>query len=1017
MKYPPGFTPSCDNDFHIAVEKQEDGHSQIMKDDKTFFGESNTDHSNNKKDDLQDKGESMCSGHFKRMDVPRTGGLGQKTKKDWVKELCINNKVNFLSLQETKIEEMQLFNIKACWGNFNFDHTYSPSVGASGGILCVWDPKIFSKNNHTISDYFIMVRGVWIPSGKKMLIISIYAPQELSEKRMLWDYMEAVINNWNGDVVIMGDLIEVRYQVERYGSVFNNQGAEAFNSFIDNAGLEETPLGGCSFTWCHKSATKMSKLDRFLISKHLMNSNPNITAVTLDRYISDHRPILMREAHFDYGPIPFHKKEKDNSSKNNLKKDLHNIDLLLDKGETNLDDIKKRDDIRKALQDFEQLKLKEVAQKAKIKWAIEGDENSKYYHRILNKRRNHLAIRGVMADGTWLEDPNLVKAEFLAHFSTRFEEPKHFNIHLNLEFPYKLNEDQKKDLECDVDRDEIRKAVWECGTDKSPGADGFTFGFFRSIYKIITKILANRLTPLMGDMVNEVQSAFVANRQILDGPFILNELYQCCKKKRKQTMIFKVDFEKAYDSVRWDYLIEVLTKFGFGERWCGWIQNCLRTSRGSILVNGSPTKEFQFQRGLKQGDPLAPFLFILVMESLHISLQRVVDAGMFKGISLGPSLHLSHLFYADDAIFMGQWTRPNLDCIIQVGDLMSRSQSWSEIISSITKRLSKWNMKTLSIGGRLTLIKSVLTTTPIHHLSLFKDPLKVLNKMESIRMRFFNGREMNDRIPIWVKWSDVLTSKEKGGLGVPSLYALNRAILFKWVWRFYSQKSSLWAKVIRGIHGEDGGLYKNTKFNHHSIWLDIIREIKPLKDKGVDLCSFIHKRMGNGIFALECAKNISVADKMLSTNLDNTLRRRPRSGIEQQQYLQHIAYVRDVNLINMNDRWIWSKEGPGEFSVASARRLSDDQRTSTVSTKTRWVTVVLIKINVFAWKMKLDRLPTRFNISRRGIYIDSILCTSCKVTAETVIHVFFSCHLVRDVFRLVSLWWDFSYVELSTYEN
>nr|GEW30283.1 RNA-directed DNA polymerase, eukaryota [Tanacetum cinerariifolium] len=184
--------------------------------------------------------------------------------------------------------------------------------------------------------------------------------------------------------------------------------------------------------------------------------------------------------------------------------------------------------------------------------------------------------------------------------------------------------------------------------------------------------------------------------------------------------------------------------------------------------------------------------------------------------------------------------------------------------------------------------------------------------MESIRMRFFNGHEMNDRKPIWVKCSDVLTSKEKG---------------------------------------------------------------------------------------------------------DNTLRRRPHSGIEQQQYLQLIAYVSDVNLINMNDRWIWSKEGSCKFSVASARRLIDDQRMSTVSTKTRWVIVVSIKIYVFACKMKFDRLPTRFNISRRSIDIDSILCTSCKVAAKTVSHVFFSCHLARDVFRLISLWWDFSYVELSTYEN
>ncbi|GJY24033.1 RNA-directed DNA polymerase, eukaryota [Tanacetum coccineum] len=78
-----------------------------------------------------------------------------------------------------------------------------------------------------------------------------------------------------------------------------------FNTFIANAGLEEIPLGGSSFTWCHKSATKMSKLDRFLISENLFNSYPDICATSLDRFLSDHRPILLRESNHDYGPIPF----------------------------------------------------------------------------------------------------------------------------------------------------------------------------------------------------------------------------------------------------------------------------------------------------------------------------------------------------------------------------------------------------------------------------------------------------------------------------------------------------------------------------------------------------------------------------------------------------------------------------------------------------------------------------------------------------------------------------------------
>ncbi|GKB48739.1 RNA-directed DNA polymerase, eukaryota, reverse transcriptase zinc-binding domain protein, partial [Tanacetum coccineum] len=143
----------------------------------------------------------------------------------------------------------------------------------------------------------------------------------------------------------------------------------------------------------------------------------------------------------------------------------------------------------------------------------------------------------------------------------------------------------------------------------------------------------------------------------------------------------------------------------------------------------------------------------------------------------------------------------------------------------------------------------------------------------------------------------------------------------------------------------------------------------------------------------------------------------PRSGIEKDQYLKLWASVEDVVLINMQDRWVWAKKGSGEFSVASARRLIDDQRMPNVSTKTRWVTIVPIKINVHAWKVKLDRLPTRFNILRRGMDIDSIVCPSCGVAVESVNHVFFSCHIAREVFHSISNCWDISFIELSSYED
>ncbi|GJV15041.1 RNA-directed DNA polymerase, eukaryota, reverse transcriptase zinc-binding domain protein [Tanacetum coccineum] len=548
---------------------------------------------------------------------------------------------------------------------------------------------------------------------------------KFSEKKLLWDYLGHVIDNWKDTVIIMGD-----------------------------------------FNQCHRSALKMSKLDRFLMSESLLTEYPNFLAITLDRFLSNHRPILLRESTHDYGPIPFRffhywfemegfdnfvndvwrEAPVDTSNAminvmNKLKYLKKKIRVWNDYRQRRcvVDTLHKHAEVVKLIQKVDKLCAMEASQKGKIKWAIEGDENSKYYHGILNKKRNQLSIRGVLVEGDWVENPNVVKNEFLNHFKNRF------------------------DLEAEVSNKEIKKAVWDCGVDKSSGPDGFTFGFYKSVDSEDSRSKT--------DIVNEVQSAFVADRQILNGPFILNEVFQWCKLKKKHSFILKIDFEKAYDYVRWDYLDDVLRKFGLGEKWC-------------------------IYKGLKQGDPLSPFLFILVMESLHISFKRVMDAGMFNGIVLNSSMQLSHMFYA---VFMGQWSTKNIDTIIYVLKCFHRASgliinlskskllgvvvSEDRVVQAANKmvtRLSKWKMKTLSIGGRLTLLKAVLGSMPIYHMSIFKVPMKVLHHMESIRGRFFSGVNSNSKKSIWVKWSNVLCSKEKGDLGVSSLYALNRALMCKW---------------------------------------------------------------------------------------------------------------------------------------------------------------------------------------------------------------------------------------------
>ncbi|GKD29325.1 RNA-directed DNA polymerase, eukaryota, partial [Tanacetum coccineum] len=112
--------------------------------------------------------------------------------------------------------------------------------------------------------------------------------------------------------------------------------------------------------------------------------------------------------------------------------------------------------------DFVKLDTMELAQKAKIKWAIEGDENLKYYHEVLNKKRNQLAIRGILVEGRWIESPILVKDEFLSYFASRFNKPPDYRLHIDLDnFPNKLSLEQQMVLEIEVTREEIEKAVWE----------------------------------------------------------------------------------------------------------------------------------------------------------------------------------------------------------------------------------------------------------------------------------------------------------------------------------------------------------------------------------------------------------------------------------------------------------------------------------------------------------------------------------------------------------------------------
>lgn len=128
------------------------------------------------------------------------------------------------------------------------------------------------------------------------------------------------------------------------------------------------------------------------------------------------------------------------------------------------------------------------------------------------------------------------------------------------------------------------------------------------IYKILAKVLANRLRKVLPTIIGETQAAFVGGKQILDGVFIANKVIDSWKKRKNEGLVLKIDFEKAYDNVNWNFLLNMLSKFGCGVKWCEWIKECISTPAYSILINGSPTEEITPGKGPRQGDPLSPFV-------------------------------------------------------------------------------------------------------------------------------------------------------------------------------------------------------------------------------------------------------------------------------------------------------------------------------------------------------------------------------------------------------------------------
>ncbi|KAG8373450.1 hypothetical protein BUALT_Bualt11G0025500 [Buddleja alternifolia] len=287
---------------------------------------------------------------------------------------------------------------------------------------------------------------------------------------------------------------------------------------------------------------------------------------------------------------------------------------------------------------------------------------------------------------------------------------------------------------------------------------------------------------MMSELESPNQSSFIAVRNTHDNIIVVQEMVHGLKrmKNRKGGMIVKIDIEKAYDKVRWEFVEHLF--FQFPKHTIELIMYCIHCSKPRVLWNGSPLQEFRMSCGLRQGYPLSPYLFVLCMERLAYSIKEAVSSKNWNPIPVCQgSSTFSHIFFADDFLLFARATRGNTATIKEVmnhfykasGLVINRGKSkvflpsvlggGTDVVSPwswVQARLSSWKAKLLNFVGRLTLVKSVMAALPVHTMQSTWLPQGTCNQLDRLNRAFLWATSANPKKLYLVKWEKVVKIKE-----------------------------------------------------------------------------------------------------------------------------------------------------------------------------------------------------------------------------------------------------------------
>ncbi|KAJ9536718.1 hypothetical protein OSB04_un000103 [Centaurea solstitialis] len=633
-----------------------------------------------------------------------------------------------------------------------------------------------------------------------------------------------------------------------------------------------------------------------------------------------------------------------------LKEDLDVAQLSadLDPGNNGLAQEVKR--IREAYQKSCWVDLSASRQRAKVKWLAEGDANTRYFHRVIEERQHSRHIHSVCnAAGEYVFDDDVAMA-FIDHFMSIIG-TKDLQVIPEMSdslFQNRLSMGNSIHMIRVVQDSEIRDALFSIGNDKAPGSDGFSSKFFKAawgivgtdvlvaihnffyrghlakelnhtllcllpkspnatsvsdfrpiaccsvLYKCISKVLVGRLKPYLDGLINKAQSAFIPGRKIGDNILMAHELVSGYHLERgPPRCAFKIDLRKAYDMVSWDYLFCMLKGFGFHPTFIKWITEMVSTPSFSIVVNGESRGFFQGKRGIRQGDPLSPYLFTLVMEGFSMLFKQCIEEATDFGYHHGcEEFGITHLCFADDLfvftrgdvpsvevlkktlslfasksglspnlqksdIFFGNVTHDEqaaiLYCLpfrsgsfpirylgVPLSPVALKTADYGVLVTRVKGRIQNWKSKFLSFGGRKQLICSVLQSLQLYWMAIYLLPSGVVHEIESLCRDFLWAQGDSSKGRCKVAWATVCRPKECGGLGFRRLATWNRALVVKNLWSLVSNRDCLWVNWIRNYALRNMGLWTARKNNR---WSWVLTKMMGIRE---DVRRFVSVRVGDG---------------------------------------------------------------------------------------------------------------------------------------------------------------------------